>query len=299
MTRKPRPSAVKFDAALTVAGLSGPTVFSVPTGRIQVRPDFNPRGRFSAPEEAFNEASLRALGESMQRDGVLSPLLVTRDDDDQYWLIAGERRLRAAQLMGIAQLPVMLKSDQEATRLALVENLQRQNLNAVDETFGVFSLLALETGLAVEELPAALRAALREPARDHFQLAQRLHEYGGYSLEAWARHRPAFLKMTADELRAIRQGHLPWRSVAELTRLPEGARRDELLKQASQEQLATAQVASLVKQELGGAPSGEARFQRLLKRVTPSKLNQLSRAKQTEAEALLVKLLELMAEDSA
>lgn len=296
MSRGPRPSAVKFDAALTVAGLSGPTVFTVPTERISVRADFNPRGRYSAPDEAFNEASLRALGESMQRDGVLSPLLVTRDEDDRYWLIAGERRLRAAHLVGIPQLPVMLKSEQEAARLALVENLQRQNLNAVDETFGVFSLLSLETGLQPEELPAALRAALREPQRDHHQLAARLQEYGGYSLEAWARHRPAFLKMTAAELSAIRQGLLPWRTVAELTRLPEGQERTALLKRSQAEQLSTAQVAALVKEILGAASKQGPELQLLVSKVKAAKFTQLPPTKKAKAESLLRQLLALLEE---
>ena len=96
-----------------------------------------------------------------------------------YGLIAGERRLRAARLVGLTTMPVMLKTEQDAARLALVENLQRQNLNPVDETFGVFRLLSVETGLALDELPAALRAALptrprRAPGKLRCHLARSL-----------------------------------------------------------------------------------------------------------------------------
>ncbi|AFD27207.1 ParB/RepB/Spo0J family partition protein [Deinococcus gobiensis] len=136
MSRGPRPSAVKFDAGLTVAGLSAPTVFNVSPDQIQVRPDFNPRGQHTPVADAFSEPALRALGESMRRDGVLTPLIVSQAAEGTYWLIAGERRLRAARLAGLTTLPVMLKTEQDAARLALVENLQRQNLNPVDETFG-------------------------------------------------------------------------------------------------------------------------------------------------------------------
>lgn len=293
MSRGPRPSAVKFDAGLTVAGLSAPTVFNVSPDQIQVRPDFNPRGQHTPAADAFGEAALRALGESLRRDGVLTPLIVSQAAEGTYWLIAGERRLRAARLVGLTTLPVMLKTEQDAARLALVENLQRQNLNPVDETFGVFRLLSLETGLALDELPAALRAALREPGRDPHDLATRLESYGATSLEAWARHRPAFLKMTPGELAAVRENRLPWRTAAELTRLPEGEGRAALLAQAMAEDLSTAQVGRLAR-ELQGADAFTARAHQLVAELKPARLAALPAAQREKAEALLTELAALL-----
>ena len=293
MSRGPRPSAVKFDAGLTVAGLSAPTVFNVSPDQIQVRPDFNPRGQHTPAADAFGEAALRALGESLRRDGVLTPLIVSQAAEGTYWLIAGERRLRAARLVGLTTLPVMLKTEQDAARLALVENLQRQNLNPVDETFGVFRLLSLETGLALDELPAALRAALREPGRDPHDLATRLESYGATSLEAWARHRPAFLKMTPGELAAVRENRLPWRTAAELTRLPEGEGRAALLAQAMAEDLSTAQVGRLAR-ELQGADAFTARARQLVAELKPARLAALPAAQREKAEALLTELAALL-----
>ena len=293
MSRGPRPSAVKFDAGLTVAGLSAPTVFTVTPAQIQVRPDFNPRGQHTPAADAFGEAALRALGESMRRDGVLTPLIVSQAGEGSYWLIAGERRLRAARLVGLTALPVMLKTEQDAARLALVENLQRQNLNPVDETFGVFRLLALETGLSLSELPAALRAALREPGRDPHDLAARLESYGATSLEAWARHRPAFLKMSPDELAAVREGQLPWRSVAELTRLPDGEQRAELLAQAIAGGWSTAQVSQLVRaQQTTDAFTDRAR--QLVSELKPGRLAALPEPARRRAEVLLTELVDLL-----
>ncbi|MFC5848775.1 ParB/RepB/Spo0J family partition protein [Deinococcus petrolearius] len=293
MSRGPRPSAVKFDAGLTVAGLSAPTVFNVSSDQIQVRPEFNPRGQHTPAADAFSEPALRALGESMRREGVLTPLIVSQGAEGSYWLIAGERRLRAARLVGLSTLPVMLKTEQDAARLALVENLQRQNLNPVDETFGVFRLLSLETGLALDELPAALRAALREPGKDTHDLAARLESYGATSLEAWARHRPAFLKMTPDELAAVRAGRLPWRTVAELTRLPEGEDRAALLAQAIAEELSTAQAARLVR-ERQGTDAFTARTRQLLAQLKPARLAALPAPQREQAEALLTELVKLI-----
>lgn len=293
MSRGPRPSAVKFDAGLTVAGLSAPTVFNVSPDQIQVRPDFNPRGQHTPAADAFGETALRALGESLRRDGVLTPLIVSQAAEGTYWLIAGERRLRAARLVGLTTLPVMLKTEQDAARLALVENLQRQNLNPVDETFGVFRLLSLETGLALDELPAALRAALREPGRDPHDLAARLESYGAASLEAWARHRPAFLKMTPDELAAVRENRLPWRTAAELTRLPEGEDRASLLAQAIAEDLSTAQIGRLAR-ELQGADAFTTRARQLVAELKPARLAALPAAQREKAEALLTELVTLL-----
>lgn len=293
MSRGPRPSAVKFDAGLTVAGLSAPTVFNVSPDQIQVRSDFNPRGQHTPAADAFGEAALRALGESLRRDGVLTPLIVSQAAEGTYWLIAGERRLRAARLVGLTTLPVMLKTEQDAARLALVENLQRQNLNPVDETFGVFRLLSLETGLALDELPAALRAALREPGRDPHDLATRLESYGATSLEAWARHRPAFLKMTPGELAAVRENRLPWRTAAELTRLPEGEGRAALLAQAITEDLSTAQVGRLAR-ELQGADAFTVRARQLVAELKPARLAALPTAQREKAEALLTELAALL-----
>jgi ParB family chromosome partitioning protein len=284
---------VKFDAGLTVAGLSAPTVFNVSPDQIQVRPDFNPRGQHTPVADAFSEPALRALGESMRRDGVLTPLIVSQAAGDTYWLIAGERRLRAARLIGLATLPVMLKTEQDAARLALVENLQRQNLNPVDETFGVFRLLSLETGLDLNELPAALRAALREPGRDPHDLAARLESYGATSLEAWARHRPAFLKMTPDELAAVREGRLPWRTAAELTRLPEGEGRAALLAQALAEELSTAQVSRQIR-ELQGSDAFAARTRQLISELKPARLAALPMYQRERAEQLLTELAKLL-----
>lgn len=293
MSRGPRPSAVKFDAGLTVAGLSAPTVFNVSPDQIQVRPDFNPRGQHTPVADAFSEPALRALGESMRRDGVLTPLIVSQAAEGTYWLIAGERRLRAARLAGLTTLPVMLKTEQDAARLALVENLQRQNLNPVDETFGVFRLLSLETGLAPNELPAALRAALREPGKDPHDLAARLESYGATSLEAWARHRPAFLKMTPGELAAVREDRLPWRTAAELTRLPEGEDRTALLRQAEADDLSTAQVGRRVR-ELQGSDAFALRARQLLSEIKPARLTALSPERREQAERLLTELADLL-----
>lgn len=87
------------------------------------------------PRSRFDDEHLRELAASIRSTGVLQPLLVRRDPAGGYQLIAGERRLRAAALAGLEQVPVLLRSvnDQEMVEIALIENIQREDLNPIDE----------------------------------------------------------------------------------------------------------------------------------------------------------------------
>jgi ParB family chromosome partitioning protein len=86
------------------------------------------------PREAFSEEDLQELADSIKAQGVLQPLLV-RKDDAGYELIAGERRLRASKRTGLTQVPVVIKrvTDDKLLEMSLVENIQRENLNPIEE----------------------------------------------------------------------------------------------------------------------------------------------------------------------
>ena len=126
------------------------SIFWVEVDRIKPNP-FQPR-------RVFDEASLASLAESIRSYGVLQPLAVTRKEIEkpgegilvEYELIAGERRLRAAKLAGIQQVPVVIRSGEDDDRmkleLAIIENLQREDLNAVDRA-RAFQRLVQEFGL--------------------------------------------------------------------------------------------------------------------------------------------------------
>lgn len=94
------------------------------------------------PRKDFNKESLQALAESIKEKGVLQPLLV-RKKDNKYEIIAGERRWRASKLAGISEVPVIEKelNNQEVLEVALVENLLRENLSAIEEAEGFERLI--------------------------------------------------------------------------------------------------------------------------------------------------------------
>ena len=108
------------------------------------------------PRIHFNETELRELSESIQEHGVLQPLLV-RKHGNGYEIIAGERRYQASKLAGLEELPVIIKdvNDEEMLALALIENLQRSDLNPVEEAKGYRQLIDA-SGMTQEALSKAV-----------------------------------------------------------------------------------------------------------------------------------------------
>lgn len=105
------------------------------------------------PRTRLDPDSLAELAASIEEHGLIQPLIVTRQPDDQYQLIAGERRLQAARLVGLATVPVIVKeaTPQQTLELALVENIQRADLNPLEEA-SAFRQLVEEFGLTQERL---------------------------------------------------------------------------------------------------------------------------------------------------
>ena len=112
------------------------------TGRVVFLPPRSIRPNPAQPRSVFREEPLQELAESIRRHGILQPLSVRRMGV-QYELIAGERRLRAAQLAGLTEIPciVMNMDDKESGMTALVENLQRQDLDFIEEAKGISTLM--------------------------------------------------------------------------------------------------------------------------------------------------------------
>lgn len=106
------------------------------------------------PRKNFDEDALLELAESIKQFGVLQPLLVQKKDD-YYEIIAGERRWRAAKLAGLKEVPVIIKdfSDQEVVEIALIENIQREDLNPIEEA-SAYQRLIDEFHLKHEEIAA-------------------------------------------------------------------------------------------------------------------------------------------------
>jgi len=121
-------------------------IVNIPLDLIEANP-YQPRNNFE--EEALNE-----LASSIERIGIIQPITICKTEGDKYRLIAGERRLRASKLAGLTEIPAFIRtadSDMEMIQMALIENIQREDLNALDISLS-FKRLVDEFALTQEEL---------------------------------------------------------------------------------------------------------------------------------------------------
>ena len=138
------------------------------------------------PRKDFDEAALSELADSIARHGLIQPIVVRPTTDGRYMIIAGERRWRACRIAGLQEVPIMIKDTDDRTlmELALIENLQREDLNAVEEALGYRALID-EFKLTQEEV-----ATRMGKSRSAVTNALRL------------------LSLNDDELDALRQGKI-------------------------------------------------------------------------------------------
>jgi ParB family chromosome partitioning protein len=123
----------------------------------------------SQPRQHMDPGELQELSDSIRAQGILQPLVVRLNDKKQYEIIAGERRYRAAKLAGLEQVPVIIKdvSDETAVAMALIENIQRSDLNPMEEAFGLdrlsreFQLTHQQVAQAVGKSRATVSNLLR------------------------------------------------------------------------------------------------------------------------------------------
>ena len=131
---KPAPLPAQTPTVQQDSALNGERVRQVPLDRVRPSP-FQPR-------KEFNATGLEELAESIRQQGIIQPLIV-RDAGTHFELIAGERRWRAAALAGLTEVPVVIRQadDRGVLELALIENLQRENLNPLEEALGYSQLI--------------------------------------------------------------------------------------------------------------------------------------------------------------
>ena len=128
------------------AAPAGNGMLSVPIEQISPNP--------YQPRKTFNDASIEELSRSVREHGIIQPLVVTRTGDNKYRLIAGERRFRAAQKAGLQEVPVVVKetmADGDVLQVALIENIQREDLNPIEEAYA-YHQLHEEFALTQEEI---------------------------------------------------------------------------------------------------------------------------------------------------
>ena len=140
------------DLQAQAARIPGETVMQIPVDAIDKNP-YQTRYFTRESESEFGSPSLQELAESIQMNGVIQPITVRPGQDGRYILITGERRWRASKLAGKEKVPAIVRrvSDQQAAEMTVVENLQRQDLNCVDQA-RAFVLLSQQFGMTQEQI---------------------------------------------------------------------------------------------------------------------------------------------------
>lgn len=145
-----------LDALLSVSGALNPTSVTKDEGNglhvLEIKLDKIKPGKFQ-PRKAFDEIELQELADSIIHNGMIQPIVVRQLKSSSYEIIAGERRFRASSLAGLKQIPAIVRnfSDKEALVISLIENIQRKDLNAIEESLG-YKRLIDEFKLTHEEL---------------------------------------------------------------------------------------------------------------------------------------------------
>ncbi len=215
----------------------------------------------SQPRRYFDEGAMAELVASVRANGILQPLLVRPLEGKRngYEVVAGERRYRAAERAGLSEVPAMVRpmKDEEAQRFALIENLQREDLNPVEETEGVLGLLSGALDMDVEGAVALLyRMANRKKvsasrAATHNVMGGDSREetvvavfdaLATMTWESFAKNRLPLLNLPDDVLDALRGGRLAYTKARVVARIKDEKKRRALLREAVKEGLPLASI---------------------------------------------------------
>lgn len=211
------------------------------------------------PRRYFDREKLNQLVHSVKEHGILQPLLV-RAVGDEFELVAGERRLRAAKAAGLTEVPIITKelSDHQTLQIALLENLQREDLNPVEETEGILELLCMELDLNSCDVVSILNQVanakkrgleLTENVSRQLEIIESvLSGVGRFSAESFRTSRLPLLNLPDDVLEVLRQGKLEYTKARAIAKLKDEGERRELLDKVLNENLSLSEIKQLVKE---------------------------------------------------
>jgi ParB family transcriptional regulator, chromosome partitioning protein len=269
----------------------------------------------SQPRRYFDPEKLEQLTQSVKEYGILEPLLVRSLDDERYELVAGERRYRAATAAGLTEVPVIIKelTDPQALQIALIENLQREDLNPVEETEGILQLLGIQENIAVDEVISRLYRMYNE-VKGNVNSSNpnvRVNKFddsvkaifdslGRMNWESFVKNKLPLLKLPKDILAALRNGQIEYTKAKAIAQIKDEAAQKELLEDALANSLSLSQIKERVsavkpvkeKEEL------QSRLEVTYKEAKKSKQLWQDPKKRKKLESLLAQLEKLIESES-
>ena len=268
-----------------------------------VLPKYQPRQYF-APEK------LAELAQTISHQGILEPLLVRALPSGQYELVAGGRRYRAAQLASLTEVPVIILNltDEEALEIALLENLQREDLNPLEETEGILNLLSSRLHLERAEAISLLyrmrnqvkkNVSRNVSANEQTEIVETLFSSLGLTWKSFVETRLPLLNLPDNVLNSLRQGKIAYTKAQAIAKIEAPQQRQQLLDEAIANNLSLNQIKERIKQ-LKQTPTPttteltpQQRIKQTLSRLNKTKIWEDSRKKK-KLERLLQQLEDLM-----
>ncbi|MEL4896563.1 ParB/RepB/Spo0J family partition protein [Crocosphaera sp. Alani8] len=269
------------------------------------------------PRRYFDEIGMGNLISSIKKEGILQPLLV-RKVEDRYELVAGERRYRAAKTIGLLRVPVFVKqlTEQEAQLISLTENLQREDLNPVEETEGILSLLSVKLQTDVKgvisylnRLDHSQRGNLKSK-NEEFQSAHNvmgkqeineIFEFLGLTWQSFLKNRLPLLKLPNDILETLRAGKIAYTKAKMIAKIEDESTRKSLLEESITLNWSLSQIRERINQlnltsTDASIDTPQKRISDVTKRLKKSQVWKDTK-KWRKAENLLKKLEALLEED--
>jgi ParB family chromosome partitioning protein len=281
------------------------------------------------PRRYFDPQAMKDLVASVRQHGILQPLLVRPLSTGEYELVAGERRYRAATESGLTEVPVVIRelSNQEALQLALIENLQREDLNPIEETEGILQLLSVPLEIAVDEVISQLYRLNNEVtglvnhnvmvktdektnhnvmvnSQEATVIQEVFDSLGRMGWESFVKNRLPLLKLPPEILEALRAGKIAYTKALALARVKDEPVRNQLLSEAIAQNLSLVQIKERIK-SLQSSPQSESSVESLPQRLKTA-YQQIKKSKvwedpkkRRQLEQLLAQLEALTGDDES
>ncbi len=240
------------------------------------------------PRRYFDPQKLEQLTQSVKAHGILENLLVRplKGKEGTYELVAGERRYRAAIAAELTEVPVTIRelSDEEALSIALVENLQREDLNPVEETEGIVTLLGIELKESAEAVISLLHRMDNEQkgkvtnnviGNVEKQKIESVFANLGQNWQSFVNNRLPLLKLPDEIKTVLRQGKIAYTKARAIAKIQDDRQRNNLIDEAVSENLSLVQIKEKIKAlstEDNSLPSPSTQVKNITSRLNRSKL---------------------------
>ncbi|MEA5606264.1 ParB/RepB/Spo0J family partition protein [Nostoc sp. UHCC 0252] len=223
----------------------------------------------SQPRRYFDQNKLESLANSIKEVGLLEPIVVRCIRENTYELVAGERRLKACQIAKLENVAVnLIECDNTtASRIRLVENLQREDLNVYEETIGILELLAMlleiDQETVVQHMYQMHHAYNGETGhnvmsnKESLTIQKVFTQLGKITWQSFVSNRLPILNLKDDIKAALAEGKLEYTKALAISKIKDKEKRTEVLRQAIEESLSLSKIKEIVKEILQQSPKDE------------------------------------------